>query len=128
MSAKDGVKFLIKDHGDISPSSGLRDTFEKDNPYLSLLQRNDMSLDDIIKEFNWDEDDQEFLALYNGDAAELPALMKNRSKVHFCVCATRELKEDFERGDVSCLNDLRLPLITSRTPLMAMQDEFNEQE
>lgn len=128
MSAKSAVEFLIEDHGDKDASNGARNDFANDKPYLSILQRNEVSLEDLLKKFDWTEDEQTFLSLYsaNDERKSLNKLIKSRNRVNFMVCATREFNEDFGREDVSCLKDLRMPFLTSRTPLKSMRDEFSD--
>lgn len=126
MGALDAVKFLMADHGDIG--SGFRKTFAEDKPFKSILQRNEKTLDDILKMFDWKEDDALWCDEYDkgdqgNDVAE--KLIRYRRRVCFELCGWREFKEDFGRGDVSCMRDMRTPLVTSRSPLKAMKDDFD---
>lgn len=125
MAAPEAVQFLIDDHGDRDPMSGFRQAFYEDKPYRSLLQRNDKTLEDLLKMFSWKEDDAAWTKEYDKKKNDIKELVKYRRRVEFCVCGWRELREDFGRNDVSCLRDMRLPLVTSRTPLKAMKDEFD---
>lgn len=123
MAAPEAVEFLIEDHGDIG--KGFRGDFAADKPYRSLLQRHYKTLEEMLEMFDWKKDDAEWVAEYDKRKNDVKNLVKFRRRVEFCACGWRELKEDFGRNDVSCLRDLRLPLVTSRTPLKAMKDEFN---
>jgi len=125
MAAPEAVEFLINDHGDKNPPSGFRQTFAEDKPYMSLLQRQNKTLDEMLKMFSWKEDNVKFLEEYDKEKNDIKNISVYRKRVDFCVCGWREIKEDFGRGDVSCLRDIRLPFVTSRTPLRAMKDEFN---
>jgi len=125
MGAPEAVDFLIKDHGDVNPQQGFRKEFAEDHPYKSLLQRNDVTLEDLLKMFDWKQDDADWIKEYDKDKNDVKELVRLRRRIDFAVCGWRELKEDFGRNDVSCIRDLRLPLVTSRTPLRAMKDEFN---
>lgn len=129
MAATEAVEFLIKDHGDKKPPSGFRKDFAEDKPYRSILQRNDdvKSLDDILDLFNWKDDSDEWLKEYKGDK-NMNKMVMYRRRASFCVGGWREFNEDFGRGDVSCLRDVRTPLVTSRTPLRAMKDDFDVSE
>lgn len=125
MAAPEAVEFLIKDHGDKEPPSGYRKHFAEDRPYMSLLQRNGISLDDLLEMFGWKDDNDAWVKEYDNKPNNVKELVKLRRRIDFAVCGWRELKEDFGRNDVSCLRDIRLPFVTSRTPLRAMKDEFN---
>lgn len=125
MGAPEVVDFLIKDHGDVNPEQGFRKEFAEDRPYKSLLQRNDVTLEDLLKMFDWKQDDADWIKEYDKDENDVKELVRLRRRIDFAVCGWRELKEDFGRNDVSCIRDLRMPLVTSRTPLRAMKDEFN---
>lgn len=125
MAAPEAVEFLISDHGDKNPASGFRKTFADDKPYKSLLQRQGKSLEELLQMFDWKQDDNEFVSEYDKKKSEIKKLVKFRRRVDFCVCGWREIKEDFGRNDVSCLRDIRVPFVVSRTPLKAMKDEFN---
>ena len=125
MAAPEAVEFLIKDHGDKEPPSGYRKYFAEDRPYMSLLQRNGISLDDLLEMFGWKDDNDAWVKEYDNKPNNVKELVKLRRRIDFAVCGWRELKEDFGRNDVSCLRDIRLPFVTSRTPLRAMKDEFN---
>lgn len=125
MAAPEAVEFLIKDHGDVNPQLGFRKEFAEDRPYKSILQRNDITLEDLLKLFDWKQDDADWIAEYDKDKNNVKELVRLRRRIDFAVCGWREVKEDFGRNDVSCIRDLRLPLVTSRTPLKAMKDEFN---
>ena len=130
MGAEDAADFLIQDHGDTYNGDekpyGFRKEFAEDKPYRSLLQRNDIQLDQLLEKFDWKEDDAEWSAEYDKQQSDNDKLIKYRRRVYFEVCGWRELNEDFGRGDVSCLRDLRTPLVTSRTPLRISRDEFSE--
>ena len=124
MAAPDAVEFLIEDHGD--KGSGFRQEFADDKPCRSILQRQDKDLSEVLKLFDWSEDDSEWIAEYGKDKPENMKLIRYRRRVSFCIGGWREFNEDFGRGDVSCLRDIRTPLVTSRSPLKAMKDEFDE--
>lgn len=124
MAALEALKFLIEDHGDINPLSGFRKTFAEDDPYMSLLQRSGKTLDEVLGLFEWDSDDTAWRKEYAKENNDCDKLVKFRRCVYFDICGWRELNEDFGRGDVSCLRDIRTPLVTSRTPLKAAKDEF----
>ena len=124
MGAVEAVKFLKKDHGDVVEPSGFRKIFAEDQPYKSILQRNGATLEDMRRLFDWHPDDDAWRAEYDNDMSNQEALIKFRRRVCFAACGWREVNEDFGRGDVSCLRDIRTPLVTSRTPLRAMEDEF----
>lgn len=122
MAAVDAVKFIQDDHGDVG--KGTREDFAQDKPYKSILQRQDKTLDDVLDLFDWADDSQEWSKEYS-DKAEFDKLVRYRRRVGFCVGGWREFNEDFGRGDVSCLRDLRTPFVTSRSPLKAMVEEFD---
>ena len=126
MAAIEAVEFIKNDHGDKVPPSGFRKTFAEDRPYKSLLQRNGKSLADLLDMFKWDTDDAAWCAEYDKPDNKIEKLIRYRRRVCFDVCGWRDIKEDFGRGDVSCLRDMRTPLVTSRSPLKAMKDEFEE--
>jgi hypothetical protein len=129
MAAVDAVEFLISDHGDVengAPKDGFRKEFAEDLPYRSLLQRSGKSLPDVLKIFDWTEDDAKWCAEYSKKDNDIQKLIRYKRRICFEVGGWRELNEDFGRGDVSCLRDIRTPLVTSRTPLKVMKDEFNE--
>lgn len=126
MGAIEAVKFIQDDHGDKVPPGGFRKTFAEDKPYKSLLQRNGKTLEDILQMFKWTEDDAAWCAEYDKKNNDQEKLIRYRRRVYFDVCGWRDIKEDFGRGDVSCLRDIRTPLVTSRSPLKAMKDEFEE--
>lgn len=126
MAATEAVEFLIDDHGDKDPPKGFRKTFAEDEPYKSLLQRNSKTLDEVLELFDWKPDMNKWTEEYNKEKPEVEKLVRYRRCVSFCICGWRELKEDFGRGDVSCLRDIRTPLVTSRSPLKAAKDEFDE--
>lgn len=123
MAAIEAVEFLKNDHGDIG--KGFRGDFADDEPYKSLLQRNEKTLDEVLELFDWKEDDGEWTEEYSGKKDNMK-LIRSRRKVAFCIGGWRELNEDFGRGDVSCLREMRTPLVTSRSPLKAIKDEFDE--
>ena len=123
MAAKDAVQFLIDDHGDIG--KGFREDFAKDKPYRSILQRQGKTLDEVLKKFDWNPDNNGWAGEYTKKEPEVNKLIKYRRCVCFCICGWREFNEDFGRGDVSCLRDIRTPLVTSRSPLKAAKDDFN---
>lgn len=124
MAAKDAVEFLIEDHGDIG--KGFRGDFAQDKPYKSLLQRADKDFDEVLEKFKWKQDGDKWEAESTKKSPNVDKIVRYRRSVCFCIGGWRELKEDFERGDVSCLKDIRTPLVTSRTPLMTAKDEFDE--
>lgn len=124
MGAKEAVEFLIEDHGDIG--KGFREDFAKDKPYKSILQRNGKTLDEVLELFDWKDDCDKWVQEYNKKMPEMEKLVRYRRCVSFCIGGWREFNEDFGRGDVSCLRDLRTPLVTSRSPLKATKDEFDE--
>lgn len=129
MGAKEAVEFLIKYQGEIeqngSPKDGAYKDFVDDKPLKSLLQATGKTLDEVLELFDWKDDDAKWTKEYNGDKAML-RLIRYRRCVAFCIGAWRELNEDFGRGDVSCLRDIRTPFVTSRTPLKASKDDFSE--
>lgn len=130
MGAVDAVKFLKSDHGDVG--SGFRDAFAKDRPYMSLLQRNKKMLKELLDMFDWKDDADLWVKEYKkseskSEGSDTDKLVRYKRRTYFCLCGWRELNEDFGRGDVSCLRDLRTPLVTSRTPLKEMEAEFNDQ-
>jgi hypothetical protein len=124
MGAKEAVDFLIEDHGDVG--KGFRDDFAQDKPYKSILQRNGKTLDEVLKLFDWKDDCDKWVQEYNKKKNDMEKLIRYRRMVSFCIGGWREFKEDFGRGDVSCLMDMRTPLVTSRSPLKATKDEFDE--
>ena len=126
MAAKDAVEFIIEDHGDKVPLKGFRKDFAEDKPIRSLLQRNDKTLDEVLKLFDWKEDCDKWVSEYGKPKPDIEKLIRYRRCVAFCIGGWRELNEDFGRGDVSCLRDIRTPLVTSRSPLKATKDEFDE--
>lgn len=120
MSAPEAVQMLIDDH------EAFKEDFAKDAPCKSLLQRQGMTLDSMLDMFNWQSDDDAWVAEYDkGGDAEIEKLIRYRRRVYFDVGGWRDINEDFGRGDVSCLRDIRVPFVTSRSPLQAMKDEFN---
>lgn len=125
MAAPEAVQFLIDDHGD--KGSGYREDFAQDKPYRSLLQRNGKTLEELLKLFEWAEDDATWVAEYDKKKGQqMEKLVRFRRRVCFDIGGWRELREDFTRGDVDCIRDMRTPFVTSRTPLRAMKDEFNQ--
>jgi len=124
MGAKEAVDFLIEDHGDVG--KGFRDVFAKDKPYKSILQRNGKTLDDVLKLFDWKDDCDKWVQEYNKPKQDMEKLIRYRRMVSFCIGGWREFNDDFGRCDVSCLIDIRTPLVTSRSPLKAAKDEFDE--
>ena len=125
MGAVEAVEFLKKDHGDVG--TGFRQEFAEDKPYRSLLQRNDKMLSEMLEMFDWNKDDAAWCEEYDKKKdQDMQKLIRLRRRVYFELSGWREMKEDFGRGDVSCLRDIRVPLVTSRSPLLAMKDEFNE--
>lgn len=125
MGAVEAVEFLRKDHGDVG--TGFRQEFAEDKPYRSLLQRNDKMLSEMLEMFDWHKDDTAWCEEYDKKKdQDMQKLIRLRRRVYFELSGWREMKEDFGRGDVSCLRDIRVPLVTSRSPLLAMKDEFNE--
>lgn len=126
MSAKEAVEFIQKDHGDYAVGSGFVGDFANDKPMKSLLQRNNKDLDKVLQTFDWHDDDNKWVEEYNSDKPDIYKLVRFRRRVCFCIGGWRELNEDFGRGDVSCLRDIRTPLVTSRSPLKAAKDEFDE--
>lgn len=124
MGAKEAVDFIIEDHGDVG--KGFREDFAKDKPYRSILQRNGKTLDEVLKLFDWKDDCDKWVKEYGKDSPEMERLVRYRRCVSFCIDGWREFNEDFGRGDVSCLIDMRTPLVTSRSPLKAAKDEFDE--
>ena len=123
MAASEAVEFIINDHGDVG--KGFRDDFANDKPYKSLLQRQNKSFNEALDIFKWDGDDAKFTAEYDKKTPEFDKLVRYRRCVSFCVGGWREINEDFGRGDVSCLRDIRTPLVTSRTPLKSAKDDFD---
>ena len=132
MGAIEAVDFLKRDHGDKSPEgtlSGFRKEFAEDDPYRSILQRQNKDLNEVLKIFDWDDDGLLWKKEYDKAAKEQDRkkLVRYRRRASFCLGGWRELNEDFRRGDVSCLRDIRTPLVTSRSPLMSAKDEFSDQ-
>lgn len=123
MAALEAVEFLINDYGDVG--SGFREDFAQDKPYMSILQRHGITLDEFLKMFDWKADDASWVAEYDKKDNDMKEIVKYRRRINFSICGWREAKEDFGRSDVSCLRDLRLPMVTSRTPLRAMRMEFD---
>ena len=123
MGAKEAVDFLIEDHGDVG--KGFREDFAQDKPYKSILQRNGKTLDEVLKLFDWKDDCDKWVQEYNKPKQDME-LIRYRRMVSFCIGGWREFNDDFGRGDVSCLIDIRTPLVTSRSPLKAAKDEFDE--
>ena len=123
------VDFLLENQGDCVKDSptGYRKDFADDKPLRSILQRSGKSLEDILDMLDWKEDNDSWLDEYKKKPG--PDITKSviyRRRMFFLIGCWREFNEDFGRGDVSCLRDLRTPLVTSRTPLKTMRDEFNE--
>ena len=126
-NATEAVDFLIKDHGDKNPPGGFRQDFAEDAPYRSILQRNDRQLDELLDMFDWKDDDAEWTEEYNKkEGGNTEKMIRSRRRLCFLIGCWREFNEDFGRGDVSCLRDIRTPLVTSRSPLKAMKDEFED--
>lgn len=123
MSAKEAVDFIKKDHGDVG--DGFRGDFAADKPYRSILQRNGKTLEDVLGLFDWKEDDARWTDEYTG-ARNITRMIRYRRRIAYCIGGWREFNEDFGRGDVSCIREMRTPLVTSRSPLMAAKDEFDE--
>lgn len=123
MAAIPSVNFLINDHGD--KCSGFRKTFAEDKPYKSLLQRGGHTLESLLQLFRWDPDNALWVAEYSKPKKDNEKLARYRRRVCWCVGGWRDVKEDFGRCDVSCLRDIRVPLVTSRSPMRAARDEFN---
>lgn len=126
MGAKEAVQLVMDDHGDKIPFKGFRKDFYEDKPYKSFLQRTGKTLEEMLEMFKWEEDDIKFTDEYSKPEPEIEKLVRYRRCVNFDVGGWREIKEDFGRGDVSCIRDMRVPLVTSRSPLKAMKDEFDE--
>lgn len=124
MGAKEAVDFLIEDHGDVG--KGFREDFAQDKPYKSILQRSGKTLDEILELFDWKDDCDKWVQEYGKQKKDMEKLIRYRRRVCFCIGGWREFNEDFGRGDVSCLRDIRTPLVTSRSPLKAAKDEFDE--
>lgn len=127
MGAVEAVEFLQNDHGDVG--SGFRKDFAEDKPIKSILQRNGKTLEDLLQMFDWTQDDADWQSEYElgfQGKDNIEKLIRLRRRIAFEVGGWRESKEDFGRGDVSCMRDIRTPLVTSRSPLKAMKDEFNE--
>lgn len=129
MSAYDAADFLVKDGGDLKVNkgggktlSGYRKTFAQDSPYTSILQRNDMDLDELLKMFDWKDANDEWSYEYKKANHDLDKLARLRRAVAFQVTVWRELTEDLGQCDVSCLRALRTPCVTSRTPMMATRE------
>ncbi len=128
MAAQDAVDLLIKDIGDKNPQEGFRADFAKDLPIRSFLQRQDKTLDEVLKLFDWKPDNDKWTAEYQKRNKNMAKLIKYRRRVCFCVGGWRELNEDFGRGDVSCLRDIRTPLVTARSRMKAAKEEFDDSE
>ena len=123
MAAPEAVNFIISDHGD--KGSGFRQTFALDLPYKSVLQRNGVTMEDLLALFDWNPDDAAWVSEYFKTDNDVKNLVKFRRRTDFCVCGWRDIKEDFGRNDVSCIRDIRHPLVTYRTPFRVARDEFN---
>ena len=79
--------------------------------------------------FDWENDSDAWLAEYKKggeNGQDVTKMVRFRRRVCFLIGGWREFNEDFGRGDVSCLRDIRTPLVTSRSPLKAMKDDFDE--
>jgi len=126
MAATEAVEFIIEDQGK-DADSGFRKEFADDRPYRSILQRQDKTLDEVLEMFKWEEDSDKWLDEYKGEK-DMGKMVMYRRRASFCVGGWREFNEDFGRGDVSCLRDIRTPLVTSWAPLKAMKDEFDVSE
>lgn len=126
MAATEAVEFVINDQGE-DPSQGFRFDFAADKPYRSILQRQNKTLEDVLDLFDWKDDSDEWAKEYDGDR-NMVKMVRYRRRASFCVCGWREFNEDFGRGDVSCLRDVRTPLVTSRTPLKVMKGEFDDKK
>lgn len=130
MTAKEFAELLIKDHGDVDgqhrPVDGFRKAFAEDKPYMSFLQRNDKTLEQVLEDLDWGSEDVAWVSEYQRSANDIEKLIRYKREIGFKVGCWREFNEDFGRGDVSCLREIRTPLVTSRTPLKAMKDEFDE--
>ena len=126
MAATEAVQFMIADHGDKTPPGGFRKTFAEDKPYKSILQRNEKTLSEVLDLFDWNDDSDKWVEEYKKPKdQDITKLVRYRRRACFCIGGWREFNEDFGRGDVSCLRDIRTPLVTSRSPLKAMKDEFD---
>ena len=129
MAAKDAIDFLIDDQGDYAGKearSGFMKEFADGRPVRSLLQRGGKTLDEALKLFDWKDDDRLWREEYTKPDADNRKLAEYRRRVYFCVGGWRDLRDDFGRGDVSCLRDIRTPLATSRTQLREARDGFGE--
>ena len=125
MGAVKAVDMLIKDHGDKNSPEGFRKDFADDAPYKSFLQRNSATLDEMLKVFDWKDDDASWVAEYKGER-NIDKLVRYRRRIYVELCGWRDFKEDFGRGDVSCLRDIRTPFVTSRSPLLTLRAEIEE--
>ena len=123
MAAIEAVEFIRKDHGE-DPGQGFRKDFWMDLPYRSILQRQEKTLPEVLDIFDWHPDDSEWVAEYSKPEPENRKLIRFKRRVYWDITGWREFNEDFGRGDVSCLRDIRTPLVTSRTPMMEARDEF----
>lgn len=130
MAAKDAIDFLIDDQGDYvkkKAESGFMKEFADGKPVRSLLQRGGKTLEEALNLFDWKDDDQLWRNEYTKtEGADNDKLAEYRRRVYFCVGGWRDLSDDFGRGDVSCLRDIRTPLATSRTQLREARDGFGE--
>ena len=126
MAAKEAVEFIINDIGDKSPPSGFRKDFADDKPIRSILQRQNKTLDEVLEMFDWNDDDDEWAIEYNKPKKNIAKLIKYKRRVCFCIGGWREFNEDFGRGDVSCLRDIRTPLVTARSRMKAAKEEFDD--
>lgn len=128
MAAQDAVQFLISDHGDTGPLKGFRKTIAEGKPLRSLLQRNNKTFSEVLDLFDWKPDCNKWVEEYkkSGESGnpDHQKLIRYRKCVEFCIGGWRELQEDFNRSDESCLHDILTPLVTSRSPLKAAKDEF----
>lgn len=124
MPASKAVEMLIKDAG--SKGEGFRGEFAKDEPIRSILQRQGKSIEKMLEIFDWKEDDAAWVSEYGTDnGGDNQRLVKYRRRMFFDVGGWRDVYEDFARGDVSCLRDIRTPLVTAQSPLREMKEEFN---
>jgi len=126
--AIEAVEFFLDYQGDYNGGpTGYRKDFADDKPCKSILQRAKQPLKDVLEMFDWSDDNDGWIEEYNkNDGPDLEKLVRYKRRACFLIGCWREFNEDFGRGDVSCLRDIRTPLVTSRTPLKTMRDEFDE--
>lgn len=79
--------------------------------FMSLLQREDKTLQDLLDLFDPQEDDQLWLQEYGNPKQEAPKLQQYRKRLSFLHAARREFHEDYdpELTDVDFMRLLEVP-------------------